>query len=163
MDTEQIGSLIEKCGDESRKLHSKALRHKWISNLGNFIIIIGSAVSGIIISAYREQESAAIILSFSIAAIKSLMVFYSPEKRAMMTEKISIEFSRLARKLRSLDTNEPDQRSIKSTIDKIYRKLEELSLKQLGLDILKINDENSSAQEKSECHHHNDSAYFDVV
>lgn len=147
MASSQVGALIETCNKQAHKLHNKALIHKWASNFGNFAIIAGSAAAGAI-SAYRGEDLASIILSFSVAAIKSLMVFYTPEQRALILERISIEISRLARKLRRLDTANPDQELVKKALDRAYDRLDELKIRQFGGDATKILDDESSPKKE---------------
>ena len=153
MASAQVGALIEICNKQAHKLHSRALIHKWTSNIGNFVIIAGSAASGAI-SAYKGEDPIATILSFSVAALKSLMVFYTPERRALILERISIEISRLARKLRRLDTANPDQELVKKVLDRAYDRLDELKIRQFGGDASKILDEESSPRKEPE---------FDIV
>ena len=145
----QVGALIETCNKQAHKLHNRALIHKWVSNIGNFVIIAGSAAAGAI-SAYRGEDLAVIILSFSVAALKSLMIFYTPERRALILERISIEISRLARKLRRLDTANPDQELVKKVLDRAYDRLDELKIRQFGGDASKILDEDSSPKKEPE-------------
>lgn len=131
MSLTQVGSLIENCNRQSAALHRQALMNKWISNIANFLIIGGSAASGAI-SAYNGQSLTAIILSFSVAGIKSCMIFYTPEGRALILERISIEIARLSRKLRRLDTNTPDQLTIRKTLERAYDRLDELRIRRFG-------------------------------
>ncbi len=142
MASAQVGALIETCNKQAHKLHNRALMHKWASNIGNFVIISGSAAAGAI-SAYKGENLAAIILSFSVAALKSLMVFYTPERRALILERISIEISRLSRKLRRLDTANPEQELVRKVLDRAYDRLDELKIRQFGGDASKIMDEES--------------------
>ena len=136
----QVGILIEACNKQEHKLHNRALIHKWASTIGNFMIIAGSTGAGAI-SAYRKSDLTSIILCFSVAGLKSLMVFYTPERRALILERISIEISRLARKLRRLDTANPDQELVKKVLDRAYDRLDELKIRQFGGDVPKILDE----------------------
>lgn len=131
MSLTQVGSLIENCNRQSANLHRQALIHKWVSNLANLLIIGGSAASGAI-SAYNGQSLTAIILSFSVAGIKSCMIFYTPERRALILERISIEIARLSRKLRRLDTSTPDAIIIKKTLERAYDRLDELKIRNFG-------------------------------
>lgn len=137
MSLEQVGSLIENCNKQTHKLHNKALIHRWASNLGNLLVIIGSATSGAI-SAYKGEELIPIIISFTVATIKTLMVFYTPETKALVLERISIEISRLARKLRRLDIATPDSEQVKKTVDRAFDRLDELKFRQFGGDPSKI-------------------------
>lgn len=148
MASAQVGVLIESCNKQAHKLHNKALFHKWISNFGNFVIIAGSGAAGII-SANGGPDLSSVILSFSVAALKSLMVFYTPERRALILERISIEMSRLARKLRRLDTANPDQELVKKVVDRAYDRFDELKIRQFGGDASKILDEESSPNKEN--------------
>lgn len=144
MSFDQVGILIENCNSRSIKLHRKAVIYKWLSNLANFTIIVGSAASGTI-SAYRGEELSNIILSFSVTTIKGLMIFFTPERRAITLERVSIELSRLSRKLRRLDTAQPDCQLVKKVIDKTYDRLDELKLKQFSEEAGKIVEKDSSS------------------
>jgi hypothetical protein len=142
MSLAQVGSLIENCNRQAYKIHNKALLHKWVANICNFLIIIGSTLSGAI-STYKGSDLPTVILSFGVAALKSLMVFYTPERRALILERISIEISRLARKLRRLDTVNPDPALIKKAIERTYDRLDDLKIRQFGEESSKILGESS--------------------
>ncbi len=142
MSLAQVGSVIENCNRESVVLHRRALFNKWFANVANFIIIIASSTAGIV-SIYKGDNLTTIILNFSIAAIKSILIFYTPEKRALMLERISIEVARLARKLRRLDVINPDQELIRRTLDRAYDRLDELKIRKFGGTPEKIVDNQS--------------------
>jgi hypothetical protein len=132
---EQVGALIENCNRQSYLIHNKALIHKWFANICNFLIIAGSATSGAL-AAYKDESltSAIIIVSFSVAALKSLLIFYTPEKKALILETISIEISSLARKLRRLDTKDPNNEMVRKALDKAYERFDNYKIRLFGGD-----------------------------
>lgn len=134
-----IGNLIEECNNYALRTHRRAILQKWLAIIGNFIIIVGSSANGAI-QAYRGQALDQAILSFSVAAINSFFVLFTPEKRALALEHISIEFSRLSRKLRYLNTSDPDQSNVKKTLDEAYNRLDELKFRHFGRDASKFFD-----------------------
>lgn len=140
MQAHQIGALIEECNHQANRIHRKALIHKWLANSCNFTIIVGSSLSGVMVAYKRDELSTvALILSFGVATLKSLMVFYTPETRASILERISIEIARLSRKLRRLDTADTNYKLVKRVVDRAHDKLDELRIKEFGGDIIKNN------------------------
>lgn len=144
MSSTQIGLLIEKCNCEARRLHKRALIHKWIGNIANIIVIGGSAASGTI-ATQHGMELATTILSFTVAIVKSLMIFYMPERRALLLERISLEVARLARKLRRLDTSSPDVELVRKALEKAYDRLDEFKIRQFGGESSKVIDDDTDA------------------
>lgn len=131
MSLAQVGSLIEICNRESRQLHHKAVVHKWLSNCGTLLVILGSTSAGII-SAINGRTIPEIVIAFLVAALESVILLYTPEKRAMIYERISIEINRISRKLRKLDTAEPNQELVARVLDKALNRLDELKIRQFG-------------------------------
>lgn len=144
----QVGSLIENCNLQSHNLHKRALLHKWIANIGGFLVILSSVCAGGIMAYSNDPNNPyAIGSTFSAALIKGLMIFCSPDRRAVVLERISIEVGRVARKLRKLDTQDPDVEQVKKVLDRAYDRLDDLKLNQFAWDATKIIDNVYASQQ----------------